>query len=335
MPGASKGEGLGNQFLGDLTQASCLIHVVDVSGTTDSAGKVTVGYDPINDIDWLTSEIKDWIFTNLYTKWPNIVKRHIATNSSITDTLQAQMGGYGTSRVTLNMVLDRFFAEKSGSAPDVNQLDSWTSETVSAFVDVFLLVRFPTVIALNKIDLPESDKNIDRILRKYDQSKIVLISALGENFLRKIHKQKMIFYHEGTDMFDTSAERDGLTEMDEKTRARLERVQDLVLFRYGSTGVQECLQTVVKVLGLVPVFPVKNVNNFSSSTGARQGGVFRDCFFVRPYTTMRQLAAMLSAEIDKNYLYAETVGNVRLGEEDVITLENNIVSFRTVSSSAP
>lgn len=333
VPGASKGEGLGNQFLGDLTQASCLIHVVDVSGTTDSAGKVTVGYDPINDIDWLTSEIKDWIFTNLNSKWPNIVKRHIATKSSITETLQAQMGGYGTSRVTLNMVLDRFFAEKSSSAPDVNQLDSWTSETVSAFVDVFLLVRFPTVIALNKVDLPESDKNIDRILRKYDQSKIVLISALGENFLRKIHKQKMIFYHEGTDMFDTSAEREGLTEMDEKTRARLERVQDLVLFRYGSTGVQECLQTVVKVLGLVPVFPVKNVNNFSSSTGVRQGGVFRDCFFVRPNTTMRQLAAMLSAEIDKNYLYAETVGNVRLGEEDVITLEHNIVSFRTASSA--
>lgn len=44
VPGASKGEGLGNQFLNDLTQASCLIHVVDVSGTTDAGGKVTVGY---------------------------------------------------------------------------------------------------------------------------------------------------------------------------------------------------------------------------------------------------------------------------------------------------
>jgi ribosome-binding ATPase YchF (GTP1/OBG family) len=49
-------------------------------------------------------------------------------------------------------------------------------------------------------------------------------------------------------------------------KSRLEKVQDLVLFRYGHTGVQETLQTVVKVLGLIPVYPVRNVNNFSSTT---------------------------------------------------------------------
>jgi ribosome-binding ATPase YchF (GTP1/OBG family) len=210
-------------------------------------------------------------------------------------------------------------------------LQSWTKETVSSFVDSYLKVRFPTVIALNKIDLPASDKNIDRILRKYDQTKIVLISALAETFLRKIQKQKMISYHEGTDYFETKVENNSLNEIDEKTKTRLERVQDLVLFRYGSTGLQECLQTVVQVLGLVPVYPVKNVNNFSSSSGTRNGGIFRDCFYVRPNTTMRQLAAMLSVEIEKNYLYAETVGNVRLGEDDIITADNNIVSFRTSS----
>jgi hypothetical protein len=29
--------------------------------------------------------------------------------------------------------------------------------------------RFPTIIGLNKIDLSESDKNIDKIWRKYDE----------------------------------------------------------------------------------------------------------------------------------------------------------------------
>ena len=42
VPGASRGEGLGNQFLDDLRTADALIHVVDVSGTTDQAGKETV-----------------------------------------------------------------------------------------------------------------------------------------------------------------------------------------------------------------------------------------------------------------------------------------------------
>lgn len=80
VPGASEGHGLGNQFLDDLRHANALIHVVDVSGTTDANGKVTQGYDPINDIDWLRSEIHSWITNNLLKKWPNIVRRHVATS---------------------------------------------------------------------------------------------------------------------------------------------------------------------------------------------------------------------------------------------------------------
>lgn len=59
VPGASKGAGLGNQFLNDLCSANALIHVVDVSGTTDEGGKETIGYDPSRDVEWLNGEIKE------------------------------------------------------------------------------------------------------------------------------------------------------------------------------------------------------------------------------------------------------------------------------------
>ena len=39
VPGAHEGKGLGNKFLDDLRHADALIHVVDVSGTTDAEGK--------------------------------------------------------------------------------------------------------------------------------------------------------------------------------------------------------------------------------------------------------------------------------------------------------
>lgn len=38
----------------------------------------------------------------------------------------------------------------------------------------------------------------------------------------------------------------------------------MVLFRYGNTGVVECIRKAVSCLNVIPVFPVKNVNNFSS-----------------------------------------------------------------------
>ena len=91
VPGAHLGKGLGNQFLDDLRHADALIHVVDVSGTTDAegvygynrsdrsrqsartvltpAGKETRGYDPSNDIRWLRHEIVRWIYGNLMNKW--------------------------------------------------------------------------------------------------------------------------------------------------------------------------------------------------------------------------------------------------------------------------
>ena len=38
VPGAHMGKGLGNKFLDDLRHADALVHVVDVSGTTDAEG---------------------------------------------------------------------------------------------------------------------------------------------------------------------------------------------------------------------------------------------------------------------------------------------------------
>lgn len=69
VPGAHQGKGLGNKFLDDLRHADALIHVVDVSGTTDAEGKATRGYDPAQDIVWLRSEITRWILGNLMDKW--------------------------------------------------------------------------------------------------------------------------------------------------------------------------------------------------------------------------------------------------------------------------
>jgi len=57
VPGAHEGKGLGNQFLDDSRQAEVLIHVVDVSGSTDIQGQpVPIGtHDPLEDIEFVGS----------------------------------------------------------------------------------------------------------------------------------------------------------------------------------------------------------------------------------------------------------------------------------------
>ncbi|KAJ3215968.1 hypothetical protein HDU67_010124 [Dinochytrium kinnereticum] len=332
VPGASRGEGLGNQFLDDLRTADMLIHIVDVSGTTDAAGKVTQGYDPINDIDWLRSEIHSWIYGNLMKRWGGIIRRHLALSNlalnfkevSIAETLQNQLSGYGANLAVTQRTVDRSGIKEP--------MDKWDDETVSAFVDAFLDERFPTVIALNKIDLPDADKNIEKICRKYDNSKIVLTSAASENFLRRLNKQGFIKYYEGTDQFDLLEHQapddpNPLKPLPPGILPKLEKLQDLVLFRYGTTGIQATLKLCVSTLGLIPTYPVRNINNFGDGAMGK-AGVFRDCLLVRRGARVRDVMDWVLGDAAKSCLYAETVGSVRLGEEDLITEDNCILSFK-------
>eukprot|EP01097_Dermamoeba_algensis_P007055 TRINITY_DN440_c0_g5_i1.p1 TRINITY_DN440_c0_g5~~TRINITY_DN440_c0_g5_i1.p1 ORF type:complete len:227 (+),score=49.03 TRINITY_DN440_c0_g5_i1:741-1421(+) len=205
-------------------------------------------------------------------------------------------------------------------------LEEWDEFKVHQFVQTLLDVRFPTLYVLNKVDLPESDKNISKICKKYGDQKVILTSALAEVFLRKLQKQNFIKYTEGEDTFLTSEEDTSLKSMDEKTKIRLEKVQDLVLFRYGGTGIQQAINRAVDTLGMIPVYPVGSIHSFSSHNSK---GVFRDCLLVPPKTTVRELAKKLSADFDKYFAYAESASGMRLGEEDVITLDNNIIKIST------
>lgn len=62
--------------------------------------------------------------------------------------------------------------------------------------------------------------------------------------------------------------------------SRIENLKDMVLYRFGSTGVVQVLSRAAELLGLVPIFPVRNVNTFTSGS-AGSSSVFRDCVLVK------------------------------------------------------
>lgn len=65
--------------------------------------------------------------------------------------------------------------------------------------------------------------------------------------------------------------------------SRIDNMKDLVLYRFGSTGVNQVLTKAAELLGLTPVFPVRNISTFAS--GERDSGVFRDCVLVKKYVS--------------------------------------------------
>ena len=325
VPGAHEGKGLGNRFLDDLRHADALVHVVDVSGTTDAEGKSTRGYDPFNDIEWLRGEIVAWVHGNLKEKWGSIKRRHVAIKAHPADTLQGQFSGYGSTRALVQRVLDRMQLKEP--------LEHWSDETVLNMVNGFVDEKFPTILALNKIDHPDADRNIAKIAKATPPERMVLCSAISEIFLRRLTKQGYIKYKEGDEYLDTredlieqgDPEGGDLKEMDDKLKQRVENLKDMVLYRFGSTGVVQVLSKAAELLGLVPVFPVRNIHTYGAGASGSTA-VFRDCVLVKRGSTVSDVARKVMG--DAPIAFIEGDGGRRVAEEQLVCVgKNDILSF--------
>ena len=163
-----------------------------------------------------------------------------------------------------------------------------------------------------------------------DPRSIVLCSAISEVFLRKLAKQGFVRYVEGSEFVDTrqdliemgETDGGGLKELDEKLKARIENLKDMVLYRFGSTGVVQVLSRAAELLGLVPVFPVKNIHGFGAGSGNDK--VFRDCVLVKKGTTVKECAKKIMG--DAPLAYVEGAGGVRVSEDEVVEVGKNDVS---------
>lgn len=211
-------------------------------------------------------------------------------------------------------------------------LTSPPDETIDRVVNAFIDEKFPTVIALNKIDHPDADKNIAKIAKMQDPNSVVLCSAVSEIFLRKLAKQGYIRYQEGSEFVDTRedliADGDpdggGLKELDEKNRNRIENLKDMVLYRFGSTGVNQVLSKAAELLGLTPVFPVRSTTTFASGANDSKA-VFRDCVLVKKGTTVGDVGKKIMG--DAPIAFIEGVGGTRVAEDQLVGVGKNDVSL--------
>ncbi len=237
------------------------------------------------------------------------------------ETLQNQFSGYGSTPQTVARTLERLKLKEP--------LEHWSQATISSVVNAFTDEKFPTVFALNKIDHPDADKNISKIAKMQDPQSIILCSAISEVFLRKLAKQGFVKYVEGSEFVDTredlmdSGDPDGggLKELDEKLKTRIENLKDMVLYRFGSTGVVQVLSRAAELLGLVPVFPVRNIHGFGAGPGSN--AVFKDCVLVKKGTTVSDCARKIMG--DAPLAYVEGAGGVRVSEDEIVEVGKNDV----------
>ncbi|MBM3230598.1 redox-regulated ATPase YchF [Candidatus Pacearchaeota archaeon] len=284
VEGASEGKGLGNAFLSDLSAADAFLHVVDMSGETDSEGKPAEHHDPAVDIRIIERELDLWYHGILSKVWGVFARTMEMQKQKFEQAVAKQFSGLKVTEADVRAVV-----LKSGLHPE--KPTTWTGEQVFQFAQLLRKYTKPMIIVANKVDRPEGKENYERIKTLFDYA-LIPVFADGELSLRQADKAGLISYIPGASTFTM---KEGLNE---KQKEALKSIQD-VMTTFGSTGVQTVLnKAVFEVLGYVAVYPagLKLVDS--------KGNVLPDCYLMPPGSTALDFAYRLHSDIGRDFVKA-------------------------------
>ena len=288
VPGAHDGKGLGNQFLTDAMKADALVHVVDISGSTDIQGQpVTIGtHDPLEDIKFVEDEFDLWFKQLLDREWYKLTKEIEQKRAKISDGLARRFTGLGIKESDIDQVLNSMSLK-------LKKPTDWSDDEIMKFLKSLRKVAKPMVIAANKADLCEDltiAKNIS------DNFTTIPCSAETELMLRKAAKSGLIQYVSGGNDFQGKGDK----QLSDEQNKALHLAKN-VLTKIGVTGIQKILNSITfDIMKLIVVYPVEDESKLSN----KDGQVLPDARLLDSSATAKELAFTIHQDIGNGFLHA-------------------------------
>jgi len=283
VPDAHKGKGMGNKFLDDLRQADAFILVVDASGKTDIEGNPAEDNDPILDVKFLLNEIDMWIYGILTKNWERLSRR-AQQEKNVLKALSEQLSGLNISENQVFAVIREF---------DESPM-KWTEEDLLKISTNLRKASKPMIIAANKADHPNAEKNIERLRAEFKEFSVIPTSAEIELAIKKAEKAGMIRYDGKTlEIVDES-------KLNDAQKNALNYMKSY-LDKFGGTGVQKLINDAYfDLLNMIVVYPVEDEGKLSD----KKGNVLPDAYLLKKGSTARDLAFKIHTEIGQKFIYA-------------------------------
>ena len=305
VPGAWEGKGLGNQFLDEIRKADALIHIIDASGGTDAEGKICKPgeRDPVEDVHFLEVELTMWLASILKRDWQKIIRSVESEKQDFLQLLEERLSGLAIRRAQI-------FEAIRATALNPEKPHAWSDVDFLKFVDKLRSVSKPMLVAANKIDLPCAEDNLERL--KMPGYTVVPCCAEAELALRRSAEMKLTDYRPGDCSFKITNPHD-LTQTQSNA---LEAIEEKILARFGTTGVQDAINTAYfKLLDSIVVYPVEDIEHLTD----HDGRVLPDAYIVPYGTTARELAYRIHTELGQSFIYGiEAHEKKRVGEDYVL-----------------
>jgi ribosome-binding ATPase len=316
VPGAHAGKGLGNKFLDDARQADALIHVIDISGSTDFEGRpLTPGTgDPLEDVRFVDEEFDLWLVSIIKRDWDHI-RELDSSGLNTAQILKKRLSGLGVTESTIDKVLNKFNLHNK-------KIRSWTEQELFNFCQNIRRIEKPVVIAANKADLLTSQNNLEKIMEKYTH--VIPCTSELEVLLRKAAKNGFLHYLPGDDSFEIKEN----MQLSEKQRYALQIVSSFIK-KYGSTGVQEILNVACfDLLKKIVVYPVEDESKLTD----KKGNTLPEAYLLNEDSTAKDLAHVIHDELGKGFLFAIDIRTKRRLGADHKLKNNDVVKIVSATS---
>ena len=305
VPGASEGKGMGNKFLDDLNQADALIHIIDVSGSTNANGEPVpaLSYDPANDIKFLEHELDMWYLRLIEKGWERFARTVNQERPELNKAVAKQLGSLRVTEKLMESIIQKLDIDAD--------IMKWDRGVLLKIATELRKATKPMVIACNKIDVKGASENFEKLSRDFPEHLLVPCSAEAELALREAAKHGLISYIPGEKNFGIITEE----KLSPGQKKGLEFINEGVLGKFSSTGVQNVLNIAVfELLGYIPIFP-GGVNKLQD----QHGNFIPDCFLMPPDTTALGFAFRLHTDIGNNFIKAIDVRTKRpVGKEHIL-----------------
>ena len=316
VPGAHAGKGLGNKFLDDARQADVLIHVIDISGSTDFEGRpLTPGTgDPLEDLRFVDEEFDLWLVSIIKRDWDHI-RELDSSGLNTAQILKKRLSGLGITESTIDKVLNIFNLHNK-------KIRSWTEQELFNFCQSIRRIEKPVVIAANKADVLTSQNNLEKIMEKY--TNVIPCTSELEVLLRKAAKNGFLQYLPGDDSFEIKEN----MQLNEKQKHALQIVSSFIK-KYGSTGVQEILNVACfDLLKKIVVYPVEDDSKLTD----KKGNILPEAYLLNEDSTAKDLAHVIHDELGKGFLFAIDVRTKRRLGADHKLKNNDVVKIVSATS---
>jgi len=302
VPGAHEGKGMGNQFLDDLNQADALIHIIDVSGSTNEKGETvdTLSYDPANDIKFLEHELDMWYLRLMKKGWGDFVKKITQEKPELHKALAKHLSGLRVTEKLIEGILKNYDED----------IGKWDDGVLLKIASELRKITKPMIIACNKIDIEGAYENFEKLKEKFPDEILIPCSAELELALKEAAKHELIDYIPGENNFEIKND-----QLNEKQKKGLEFIKKNILEKYKTTGLQEVLdKAVFELLKFIAVFPVA-----TPKLTDKDNNILPDCFLVPENSTALDFAFKVHTDIGNNFIKAIDLKTKQaIGKESIV-----------------